>query len=466
MTSTGKSYWIKSGLLTFLERFSVQLFGFGTFFLLVRALPKEDFGLWVLFMTITALIEVGRAGLLQNALVRYLTTAEKEDYADVSMASLTLNFILTILSIILLFGLARYLQVWWENPIIEQLLWIYAVTTAVLLPFQQCNFTAQANLDFTGIFWSTFTKQGLFFVAVLVLFLANIPFDLLSLAKIQIFTAAGGSFIAWWYSRKYLRFSPKINWTWVSELFNYGKYTFGTNISTMLYKSIDKWMLGGLLPGASFVAIYEPCIKINNLVEAPTLSIASIVFPQSAREEKANGEDAVKELYEKAVGAILAITIPAIIFVLLFPEFIIRVIAGSEYMDAAPLLSLTILYALFIPFASQFGTILDSIGKPQVNFVFVIIGAIINIVSNYFFINEYGVVGAAYGTLVTYLVTFILNQIVLYRMFNIKAWKAFGYVGFFYKEGYKIIMEKLSGKKEEIAIGENFAIEEKEATKS
>jgi len=219
-------------------------------------------------------------------------------------------------------------------------------------------------------------------------------------------------------------------------------------------------MLGGLLTPVS-VSLYEPCIKINNLAEAPTMSIASIVFPQSARQEKANGNKAVKDLYEKAVGAILAITIPGIIFVMLFPEFIIRVIAGEAYLDAAPLLVLTILYALFVPFASQFGTILDSIGKPQINFVFVMLGAVINIISNYYFITEFGVIGAAYGTLVTYVITFVLNQIVLYRMFGIKAWKAFGYIGFFYKEAYKIVIEKLSGKKEEAAIGENFAIKEK-----
>jgi len=204
MTPTGKSYWIKSGLLTFLERFSVQLFGFGTFFFLVRTFPKEEFGIWVLFLSITAIIEVGRAGLLQNALVRYLTTAEKKDYAEVSMASLTLNFLLTILSIIVLFVIAGYLSIWWKNPILEQMLWVYTVTTAVLLPFQQCNFTAQANLDFKGIFWSTFIKQGLFFVIVAFLFFGGMEMDLLSLAKVQIVTAAAGSFVAWWYARKYL----------------------------------------------------------------------------------------------------------------------------------------------------------------------------------------------------------------------------------------------------------------------
>ncbi|MEZ4847758.1 MAG: hypothetical protein R3B93_03850 [Bacteroidia bacterium] len=58
------------------------------------------------------------------------------------------------------------------------------------------------------------------------------------------------------------------------------------------------------------MAIYGTAIKITNLVEVPTQSIAAIVFPQSARRIENEGRESVKRLYEKSVGVILALIIP------------------------------------------------------------------------------------------------------------------------------------------------------------
>jgi lipopolysaccharide exporter len=62
------NYWLKSGTYTILQRFFNVLFGFGAFAILVRVMPKNEFGVWALFVSVTSLIEVARIGLIQNAL--------------------------------------------------------------------------------------------------------------------------------------------------------------------------------------------------------------------------------------------------------------------------------------------------------------------------------------------------------------------------------------------------------------
>ena len=47
------------------DRFVALLFGFGSIYLLLRLLSKEDFGEWALFITVTALVEVARNGLIR-----------------------------------------------------------------------------------------------------------------------------------------------------------------------------------------------------------------------------------------------------------------------------------------------------------------------------------------------------------------------------------------------------------------
>lgn len=442
--SKEKSYWLKSGLFTLLERGSMVLFGLGSFKILTYLLGVNGIGTWAGFLAVITVLEIGRAGLIQNGLIRYLSTCETADYEEIASASLVLNILLTIVTILFLLLIAPLLSTWLKTPAV--LYYIYCMTSVCLIPFQQFNFTQQANFDFKGVFWASFTRKGLFFVLILLFFLFGQGLSLTHLALFQVFTATCASLCSYFFARKYIRFSNNVNWKWVKELFHYGKFTFGTNISAMLHKNIDKWMLITFL-GATPAGLYETCIRVTNIVEVPTFSIASIVFPKSALSSKDNDSSKIKALYERAVGAIMAFTIPCIIFVLLFPSFIIRFISNEAFLDATTLLCITILYGLFFPFANQFGTTLDSIGKPKINFIFVVLAVILNIIFNYIFIMQFGLLGAAYGTLLAYCITFILNQLVLYKMFGIQFWKAFIHIPFFYNEAFLIIKSKLGSTK-------------------
>lgn len=430
-----KSYWLRSGFFTIASRLSGIIFGFGGFYLLARGLSKSDFGIWVLFLTIASFIEVGRIGLQHNALVKYLSGSEEEDYAKISLASLILNGLITFGFVLILILIAKPLSLFWETPVLESMLYLYGITTILLIPFIQFNAVQQSNLDFRGTFWSTLVKQGFFFVYILVLYVSNIEIKILELAIFQIVGAGAGAFISWWFARPYLKFSTNVDWKWLKELFHFGKFVFGTNISTMLYKSIDKIMLGSLLSPIA-VAMYELAIRVTNLAEVPTFSVAQIVFPQSALTLEKEGKSGIKLLYEKSVGAILAILLPFIAFVMIFPEWIITVIASEKYIDAVPILQLTMLYGFFIPFAVQCGTVLDSMGKPKINFFFTLIGAGLNIIFNYIFISNFGLLGAAYGTLTTYLITFIMMQIILYKELKVKYYNVFKHILPFYKEAF------------------------------
>ena len=287
----------------------------------------------------------------------------------------------------------------------------------------------------------------------LVLYFLSAEITLEKVATFQIVTASIGAIVSFIIGKKYLSFSLKIDWAWVKRLFVFGFFVFGTNLNTMLNKSIDRLMLGSLI-GPAAAGIYDWAIRITNLVEVPTFSVASIVFPQSAQRSKSEGKEAVKYLYERSVGLILAIVVPFIIFVFIFADYIILFLASEKYLDSVPLLRITILFGFIIPYAVQFGTILDSMGKPVINFWFTLAGAILNVIFNFFFIKQFGVMGAAYGTMASYLIIFIGTQTVLNRLIGVKPQNALVYMMQFYRKeipkGYQKIRNKLSSEQVEI----------------
>lgn len=416
-------------------RIGTLLFGLGAFMLLTRMLTKVDFGQWHLFIMITGLIEVARNGLIQNGLVKHLVGEEGEVYKEIATASFVLNILLTLVFGGVILILSPFLSHWLNAPDLTSMIQVYLITLGVMTLFSQAEFFQQANYNFKGIFWGYVTRLGLLFGFVLFCFLNNSTPELLTLAWVHVGCAIVGMLVMLGFSHSYWRLHKHISWDWVKRLFHYGKYVFGTNLSAMLLNNIDTWMLSGIINPAA-AASYGAALRVNQMIEVPTGALAATVFPKSAHLHKTEGNASSRYLYEKSVGSLLAVILPGILFVLLVPEWIITLLAGSNYLDAAPVLTISILFGLFIPFNRQFGTILDSIGKPQLNFVFILGGAVLNICLNYLFIKilGFGLIGAAFATLCTHFCTFTATQIVLRNLLEVRISRIFRYAWQFYPE--------------------------------
>lgn len=433
---TPKNYWIKSGLLNIVQNFSGVFFGFASFYILVRLFSKNDFGIWTLFLTVTTIQEIVRSSLVQNALIKFISATDKDDKPKIISASFTISGIMTILCIIFNFIFARYLADLWKAEQFANLLLLYNVVFLITGFLTQFNCIEQAHLSFKGVFWSNFIRQSSFFTAVFIAFLANVDLKLIYLVYVQIFGALFSTLVSYNHVKEHLKISFKIEYEWISKIFNYGKFAFGTSVSSILTTSIDQMMLGSILsPKAS--GSFNIAVRITNLVDIPTSAVAAIVFPQSAKRLATNGIEAIKYLYEKSVGTILAILLPCLVILFLFSDLFITIIAGKNYEDAVPLLRITLFCSLFVPFGRQFGTILDSIGKTRITFIVVLIVALTNIALNYLLINEFGILGAAYATLIASIIGFIIAQVILRKVLKVNVLNTLIYAINFYPEFYK-----------------------------
>ncbi|MBP6825133.1 MAG: flippase [Saprospiraceae bacterium] len=439
------SYWLRSGFLTLTERACGLIFAFGTAALLLRGLSKEAFAAWGVFLIVAYFVEMGRNGLVQNGLIRFfaLHRHDKDDYAAISTASLTINIGFSILTNVVLWLLMAPLARTLHTPEIIDTIPVYFMTNFVMALFSHFNFVQQANFEFRGIFWSTFSYRGGLFFWILAGKLAGWPLQLPQLALAMLGGALVGTAGSWLYARPFLRHSPRIDPSWIIKLAAYGKYVLGTNLSTMFYKNIDKLTLGHLLGPAAF-AVYDAAAKVTQLVETPSFSIAQIVFPRSAGRMETDGAAGIKHLYEYSVAAIMAIILPFILLVLLFAEPIVWVFAGGQYSAAADIMRLTAFFGFFMPFAVQFGTILDSTGKPDVNFAYTLLTAAINLALSYYFVERYGLFGAAFATLTTYAICFILMQRYLYKKFKINPLNVLLLLPELYKTGWNLIKTKVA----------------------
>ena len=421
MGKNSNNYWVKSGFFAILQRISIPVFGVGTFLIIVRTLSPQEMGTWVLFTSTVTIIEVSRNGLIKAALVKYFTEANQLDKPNILAASFYINLIYTIITqCILVFG-GEWIGYWLQSDQLGIMLTIYTANALLFIPFSHFEYVQQANLNFKGIFISYFIKQGWFFVCIvgLIVFL-NQHVTLIDLVWLQTSGVLLGALSSYITARPYLAHIISPSKKWFKAQFSFGKYGLYTNISNSALTSTDHMLIGGILSTAS-VAIHNVAARITNVFIIPSVAVADILYPKTVQANDQNGVGGVKDLYAKAVGATLVPMVPVIIAVELLPDLFIRVLAGEQYLSATLILRVTILSILFTPFLKQFGTVVNTLNKPQLNFYFVLAIAIFNIGLNYVCIITMGLVGGAVATLISYIVAFVASQYILHRIADIST---------------------------------------------
>jgi lipopolysaccharide exporter len=442
--SESQQYWIRSSLLTLLEKGFGLLFGLGMSMLLWRNLSKAEMGSWAMFVLIAAFVEMARSGMIQNALMSFIATYrdQTQSIKEIQTSAFVLSLAFSIISSVLLYFGMYFLAQKLNSPILPAIIPLYLLVNFSMILLYHANYIQQAYFEFRGIFWSTFFYRGIPFGYVLYCSLRQMNISLTTLTTSMLLGAVLGGSISTWYAWPYFNHARSVSMEWLAKVASYGKFVLGTNMSTMLYKNVDKVAIGGLL-GAESLAVYDAAAKITQLVEVPSFSIAAVVFPQSAKAATESGPEGIKYLYERSVAAILAFILPFVCICFVFAEPIVVLLAGENYRESAGVLRLTALFSLFLPFAVQFGTILDSTGKPHINFRYNACVALLNLCLAYVMVQKLGLYGGAVAALITYTVSFVFMQRLLKQQYQISATSVFKQVPLMYKQVWQTLQTKM-----------------------
>ena len=441
------STWIHSAFFGGMQKLSVPLSGlFITMILAHKALTKQEMGVWALFMSITAIIELIRQGLVKSALIKFINHSSSQDQRFVVGAGFFLNVFITLISALLLFIFTPFLAVFLRAPQLESMLYILQAGLLLMIPFSHFEWLMYSQGFFKGLFWTYFFRQGITLAMVFIIFLVNTKVPLNALVIIYNIGLLAGTLVSWRYVRHLLVRSYVFSKEWVLKLAHFGKYVFSSGISTLVFRSADQIMLSPLLGTTTFNASQNIAMRFVNLSDLPSQTLGDILFPKSAKAENSSNPSRIKYYYEKTVGASLCIVVPLVIFVLLFPKTIIYVLAGPQYYDAVPYLQLISFTSITLAFLKQYGVIMDATGKPALNLLTTTIIAVLQVCFLYYFIKQFHFIGAGYALLASHAIGFLITQVLLYRLFGINFLNAFKYALNFYPEFFRIIVQKLPWK--------------------
>jgi O-antigen/teichoic acid export membrane protein len=173
-------------------------------------------------------------------------------------------------------------------------------------------------------------------------------------------------------------------------------------IVVSVYMKIDQVMLKEMLDTKA-VGVYAAAVK---LCEAwyfvPTVVTASL-FPailSTRQQSKSLYQDRLQKLYDLMVWGSVAVAIPTT----LVADWLILILYGNEFKDAADVLRIYIWAGVFVALGVASSKWLVVENLQIYSFYRTVLGAVLNISCNLWLIPIYGIKGAVFATLISYFI--------------------------------------------------------------
>ncbi|MBS6677518.1 MAG: flippase [Clostridiales bacterium] len=194
---------------------------------------------------------------------------------------------------------------------------------------------------------------------------------------------------------------------------------FGVSLASSIYMNLDTVMIGYFV-GTVAVGYYTVAVKVVSMVKGLISSGSNVLFPRLSNYMGTNKIDEYNDLLQRSLKLIMAITIPCAIGLFVLSKEVILLFSGAEYLNAniaAKILAINLIFSVID--GALYYQILLPYGKEKYASFSTIVGAVLNFVLNIFFIRRWSFTGAAFTTLVSELIVFVLLFIHSNRFVNI-----------------------------------------------
>jgi len=182
-----------------------------------------------------------------------------------------------------------------------------------------------------------------------------------------------------------------------------------SSIAIIIYMRIDQVMLGTML-NSSALGIYSAAVKISEKWYFIPTIISLSVFPSIINTKK-KSEGKYLDRLQKLYDFFTWFSICFALLITLFSKSIILFLYGQDYSQASSVLSVHIWAGVFVflGIASRRYLIIENATK--ITFFRTFSGALSNVILNVILIPIYGIMGAAYATLVSYAISGYFSNI-------------------------------------------------------
>ena len=298
-------------------------------------------------------------------------------------------------------------------------LYLFLSFTLLLSPFDLIDIEFQASLNSRK---TVISKNLAYFIgAIFKIYLLYLRKPLIFYAAlIGLETLLAYSFLIFqyqFYNRKGI-FSWKRNRNTTKQIL-YKAWPFTiSGLAVILYMRVDQIMIGKLL-SVTAVGIFSGAVKISELFTFIPMAISSSYFNTLMNSVNIGNRSEYIQKNKLLFNWMLIISIFIALLTTVFAKPIVYLLLGKSFFESIFILKIQIwtLVPIFLGVASFPYFAIENLQK--ISLYKTIVGLILNITLNYFFIPFYGAAGAAYATLISQVFTSIFSNLFYKKTQNI-----------------------------------------------
>ena len=201
------------------------------------------------------------------------------------------------------------------------------------------------------------------------------------------------------------------------EMRSFSLYAILARSGSTIISKIDGLMISALLDFAS-LGIFMPFQLMAKVVKMPHMAMSKIAAPLVAAEWKNDNREKLSELYKRFANNNLAAGL--LVFILIWSNIDAALIFLPEENAAAKAVVFYLgIGTIFFILVGFNGLILVNSPKYKFDLITRVFAAVTTVITNYFFIKEYGIVGAAMATALTMILPNSMNLGFVYHFFKL-----------------------------------------------
>lgn len=388
--------------------------------IVARNFSPEIYGLFSLAIMIATFVATILHMGLSTGLLRYIPfyrgKGETEKIQSIIRFSMNVVLIVSFIGGILLFFFSESISI---NIFHNSQLTIFLQWFSIFIPlFVFSGFFHGIILAYEKVGWYSFIGNilaPLMQVISLVVFIFFIGLNIESI----VFSYNFGflvTFLAAFFVSKYAikeifkkpNIEKKEKYKLNKELFSYSWPIMFLGVVTYLFAFIDSFTIG-YFKNATDVGIYNVAVPLSYLLLiAPGLFLQPFL-PVITKEYSKGNFNLIKDLSKQIGKWIFIFNIPILIILILFPGAVINLLFGSAYIQAENSLRFLAIGFFFYSIFLISENLLSMIGKSKITLFNLLISSIVNISLNIILIPKYGISGAAFSTMLSYVLWGILS---------------------------------------------------------
>ena len=168
------------------------------------------------------------------------------------------------------------------------------------------------------------------------------------------------------------------------------------------------------------VAYYSIAVKLATVTALALISVNIVIAPKIATIYNDKNFYQLKLILKKATRMNVVISLPIIIILLFFSEYVLSTF-GSNYILAKNALWILLIAQFFNSITGPSALYLNMTGRQKKLNVILVISLLINVVLNIILVPDFGMLGAAISTTTSFVISKILASALVFYLDNVKT---------------------------------------------